>query len=41
MFVDARDWEKEIEEVKSELECTKRKVTKVNKLLYGREKQRT
>ena len=34
MFVDAQDWEKEIEEVK-------RKATKVNKLFYEREKQKT
>ena len=39
MFVDARDWEKEIEEVKSELESTKREVTKVNKKAISWERE--
>ena len=39
MFTDARDWEKEIEEVKAELESTKREVTKVNKKATSWEKE--
>ena len=39
VFVDARDWEKEIEEVKTELESTKREVTKVNKKAISWERE--